>query len=135
MGITPYGARLLIERALQKLTLKRKGETVRKELSKLRDLSVKVEENPLLTSLDELDFSVRCLNCFHSVGIYYIWQLVQKKESDLQKIRGFGRKSLAETVRIISKLDLYLGTKWPEEIIKQFEQKTEKPVLRSRFKI
>ena len=57
-------------------------------------------------SVDELEFSTRTHNCLQSKGIRTIGELLEKKPSDLFKIKNFGRKSLAEVRLKLEELGL-----------------------------
>ncbi len=68
----------------------------------------------LLRSVDELELSVRSANCLQNASIRYIYQLVQKTESEMLKTKNFGRKSLSEIKDILSEMGLALGMTLPE---------------------
>ncbi|MGE0614071.1 MAG: DNA-directed RNA polymerase subunit alpha [Bacteriovoracia bacterium] len=77
---------------------------------------VKEEKNPqfnpnLLRSVEELELSVRSANCLQNANIKYIYELVQKTESEMLKTKNFGRKSLNEIKDILSEMGLSLGMK------------------------
>ena len=63
----------------------------------------------LYRSIDELDLSVRALNCLKNANINLIGELVQKTESELLKTRNFGRKSLNEIKNVLTQMGLNLG--------------------------
>lgn len=67
-----------------------------------RDLSVLV---------NTLDLSVRSSNCLRLAGIKTIGDLVQKTGHQLLRMRGFGRRSLAEIKEILAEKGLSLGMK------------------------
>ncbi|MGC8668335.1 MAG: DNA-directed RNA polymerase subunit alpha [Chthonomonadales bacterium] len=58
--------------------------------------------------IDELEFSVRTLNCLKKAGIVTVRDLVQTSEADLMQIRNFGRKSLEEVRERLAHLGLSL---------------------------
>ena len=60
-------------------------------------------------TIEELELSGRAHNCLKNAGINYVGQLVQKTETELLKLRSFGKKSLDEIVEKLSKLNLKLG--------------------------
>jgi DNA-directed RNA polymerase subunit alpha len=68
----------------------------------------------LYRRVDELELTVRSANCLQNAGIEFIWQLVQKSESDMLKTKNFGRKSLAEIKDVLAELELSLGMRLPE---------------------
>ena len=59
--------------------------------------------------IEELDLSGRAYNCLKGAGINYVGQLVQKTDTELLKIRSFGKKSLDEIIEKLAKLNLKLG--------------------------
>jgi DNA-directed RNA polymerase subunit alpha len=59
--------------------------------------------------LDELELSFRSANCLKKANIRYIGELIQKSETELLKIKNFGRKSLMEIREIVDDLGLELG--------------------------
>ncbi len=63
----------------------------------------------LKTKLADLDLSVRALNCLIAADIEFLGDLVSMNQSDLMKIRNFGKKSLGELEQIITSLDLSFG--------------------------
>jgi len=66
--------------------------------------------------ISELDLSVRASNCLESAQIDTVAQLVSKTESDLLKVRSFGKTSLREVKRKLVELDLTLGMPLPEGV-------------------
>ncbi|NLZ62982.1 MAG: DNA-directed RNA polymerase subunit alpha, partial [Lentisphaerae bacterium] len=50
----------------------------------------------LSISVNDLELSVRALNCLSSANIQCLGELVEKTESQMLKYRNFGKKSLAE---------------------------------------
>jgi DNA-directed RNA polymerase subunit alpha len=67
-----------------------------------------VNEN-LFRSVNELELSVRSSNCLKNAEIKYIYELVQKTESEMLKTKNFGRKSLNEIKGILEEMDLQFG--------------------------
>ena len=63
----------------------------------------------LLTSVDDLELSVRSHNCLKAANIKSLGDLVRKDESEMLKFRNFGRKSLAELVEIVENYGLDFG--------------------------
>jgi DNA-directed RNA polymerase subunit alpha len=66
--------------------------------------------------ISELDLSVRASNCLESARINTVAELVSKSESDLLKVRSFGKTSLREVKRKLTDLDLSLGMPLPEGV-------------------
>jgi len=69
----------------------------------------------LAMSVQELELSVRASNCLDSVKIETVGQLVQMDDSDLLKIRSFGKTSLREVKRKLADIGLSLGMPGPAE--------------------
>lgn len=63
----------------------------------------------LLTSVDDLELSVRSHNCLKAANIKNLSELVRKDEQEMLKFRNFGRKSLAELMEIVENLGLEFG--------------------------
>ena len=82
----------------------------------------------LLRRVDELELSVRSMNCLKNDNIIYIGDLVQKTEGEMLRTPNFGRKSLNEIKEVISGMSLYLGIEipnWPPENISELSKKLE----------
>lgn len=88
---------------------------------------VDVPFNPsLLLKIDELELSVRSMNCLKNDNIVYIGDLVQRSEADMLKTPNFGRKSLNEIREVLQKLNLNLGMSipgWPPESIEDLSNR------------
>jgi DNA-directed RNA polymerase subunit alpha len=63
----------------------------------------------LALPVDDLDLSVRAKNCLDSVSLQTVADLVQNTDSDLMKLRNFGKTSLKEIKKKLSDLGLTLG--------------------------
>ncbi len=63
----------------------------------------------LETRVDDMDFSVRTLNCLRKDGVATIGELIERTESDLMQIRNFGRKSLNEVKAKLVEMELRLA--------------------------
>jgi DNA-directed RNA polymerase subunit alpha len=63
----------------------------------------------LSMSISELDLSVRATNCLMSEKIETIRELVQRQESELLKIRNFGKTSLKEVKKKLADINLAIG--------------------------
>src|SRR5438046_2476314 len=66
-------------------------------------------EQKLNMSVQELDLSVRANNCLESAKIQTVRDLVKQTDSDLLKVRSFGKTSLREVKRKLADLGLSLG--------------------------
>ncbi|MFG0329185.1 MAG: DNA-directed RNA polymerase subunit alpha [Phycisphaerales bacterium] len=64
--------------------------------------------------VNELDLSVRASNCLESARIRTVAELVTKTESELLKVRSFGKTSLREVKKKLDELELSLGMDLPE---------------------
>jgi DNA-directed RNA polymerase subunit alpha len=82
----------------------------------------------LLRKVDELELSVRSMNCLKNDNIIYIGDLVQKTEPEMLRTPNFGRKSLNEIKEVLNGMSLYLGMEipnWPPENIAELSKKLE----------
>jgi DNA-directed RNA polymerase subunit alpha len=82
----------------------------------------------LLRKVDELELSVRSMNCLKNDNIVYIGDLVQKTESEMLRTPNFGRKSLNEIKEVLNSMSLYLGMEipnWPPDNIAELSKKLE----------
>lgn len=87
--------------------------------------------NPnLLRKVEDLELSVRSMNCLKGDNIVYIGDLVQKTENEMLRTPNFGRKSLNEIKEVLSHMGLYLGMQvsgWPldnmDEVSKRAHEK------------
>ena len=82
----------------------------------------------LLRKVDELELSVRSMNCLKNDNIIYIGDLVQKTEPEMLRTPNFGRKSLNEIKEVLNAMSLYLGMEipnWPPDNIAELSKKLE----------
>jgi DNA-directed RNA polymerase subunit alpha len=82
----------------------------------------------LLRKVDELELSVRSMNCLKNDNIIYIGDLVQKTEAEMLRTPNFGRKSLNEIKEVLNSMSLYLGMEvpnWPPDNISELSKKLE----------
>ena len=82
----------------------------------------------LLKKVDELELSVRSMNCLKNDNIIYIGDLVQKTEPEMLRTPNFGRKSLNEIKEVLNSMSLYLGMEipnWPPDNIAELSKKLE----------
>ena len=85
----------------------------------------------LLRKVDELELSVRSMNCLKNDNITYIGDLVQKTEGEMLRTPNFGRKSLNEIKEVLSGMSLYLGMEipnWPPDNIAEMSKKLEEAI-------
>lgn len=80
------------------------------------DTSTTQVDPALLQSVDDLELTVRSLNCLKAERIYYVGDLVQRGEVELLKTPNLGKKSLNEIKQSLADMDLSLGMNlenWP----------------------
>ena len=85
----------------------------------------------LLRKVDELELSVRSMNCLKNDNIIYIGDLVQKSEGEMLRTPNFGRKSLNEIKEVLTGMSLYLGMEipnWPPDNIAEMSKKLEEAI-------
>jgi DNA-directed RNA polymerase subunit alpha len=85
----------------------------------------------LLRKVDELELSVRSMNCLKNDNITYIGDLVQKSEGEMLRTPNFGRKSLNEIKEVLNGMSLYLGMEipnWPPDNIAELSKKLEETI-------
>jgi DNA-directed RNA polymerase subunit alpha len=85
----------------------------------------------LLRKVEELELSVRSMNCLKNDNIIYIGDLVQKSEGEMLRTPNFGRKSLNEIKEVLTGMSLYLGMEipnWPPENIAEMSKKLEEQI-------
>jgi len=68
--------------------------------------NLKEKSKPL--ELDNLDLSIRTMNCFSEEKIYTVEALLKFTENELLKIPNFGRRSLNELKKALARNQLHL---------------------------
>ena len=63
----------------------------------------------LYLAVGDLELSVRSANCLKNANIEYLWQLVDKSEAEMLKIKNLGRKSLNEIKDLLVEHKLTMG--------------------------
>lgn len=110
-------ARILQDQFKKFVTFEDEIEEV--EVEKERELPF----NPnLLRKVDDLELSVRSMNCLRGDNIVYIGDLVQKTENEMLKTPNFGRKSLNEIKEVLAQMGLCLGMQVPEWPVDNVEE-------------
>ena len=121
-------------------TIKQAKRMVEREKQELWDaLETIIREQPtepefnknLLRKVDELELSVRSMNCLKNDNIIYIGDLVQKSEGEMLRTPNFGRKSLNEIKEVLTGMSLYLGMEipnWPPDNIAEMSKKLEEAI-------
>ena len=87
-------------------------ETIDQEVIEMEVQISAVDEElaaKLATPIESLDLTVRAGNCLESIDVNTIGELVKISESDLLKVRSFGKTSLREISRKLSDMGLALG--------------------------
>ncbi len=79
-------------------------ELLEEEVDEQQDGVNRLLEKPI----SELDLSVRASNCLETIEIQTIGQLVARKESELLKVRNFGKTTLREIKQKLAKMSLAL---------------------------
>ena len=99
-----------------------------KEVEKIPQITEPEFNKNLLKKVDELELSVRSMNCLKNDNIIYIGDLVQKTEPEMLRTPNFGRKSLNEIKEVLNSMSLYLGMEipnWPPDNIAELSKKLE----------
>ena len=102
-----------------------------KEIEKKPQVTEPEFNKNLLKKVDELELSVRSMNCLKNDNIVYIGDLVQKTEPEMLRTPNFGRKSLNEIKEVLNSMSLYLGMEipnWPPDNIAELSKKLEENV-------
>ena len=80
------------------------------EAAKAADIMIAREEDSKIQTLEltieELDLSVRSYNCLKRAGINTVYELTNKTEQEMIKVRNLGRKSLEEVKHKLEDLEL-----------------------------
>ena len=96
-------------------------EPEEKQAESKKDTEKERVKRILLTNVDDLELSVRAHNCLKAANIKNIAELVRREESEMLKLRNFGRKSLAELSAIIENLGLEFGMDVDKYLIDETE--------------
>ncbi len=89
------------EKIILEETTKRPGSDMDEETLKMRQL--------LNQRLQDMDLSVRALNCLKAAEVDTLGQLVKYHRADLLKFRNFGKKSLTELDELLEHYNLAFG--------------------------
>ena len=87
-------------------------ETVEEEVVAIEEEESAVDEElaaKLAMPIESLDLTVRSSNCLEAIVIETVGDLVKMTESELLKVRSFGKTSLREIQRKLADLGLTLG--------------------------
>ena len=75
----------------------------------MKEVDTTSDDRILERTIEELDLSVRSYNCLKRAGINTVYDLTEKSEPEMMKVRNLGRKSLEEVK--VKLADLGLGLK------------------------
>ena len=88
-------------------TLSRLNSTIKDQIY---DLESQIIKDPIFgKKVDELELSVRSMNCLNDLNIVYIGDLVECSEGQLLRAPNFGRKSLNEVKEVLKFINLELN--------------------------
>ena len=121
-----YSARIFQDQLGMFVNFDEPQETIVMEQSKEPEFN-----KNLLRKVDELELSVRSMNCLKNDNIIYIGDLVQKSEGEMLRTPNFGRKSLNEIKEVLTGMSLYLGMEipnWPPDNIAELSKKLEEAI-------
>ncbi len=83
-------------------------------ISNISDILVEkeetIKEKTLEAPIENLNLSVRAYNCLKRAGIHTIYDLTQKTESEMMKVKNLGKKSLKDVIANLAELELTLKT-------------------------
>lgn len=82
---------------------------VAKSTEVMKETETASDDRMLDRTIEELDLSVRSYNCLKRAGINTVFDLTEKTEPEMMKVRNLGRKSLEEVK--VKLADLGLGLK------------------------
>lgn len=82
-------------------------------------------DEKLFVPIDDVELSVRSVNCLKEADINYVGELIQKTQSSLLDIKNFGKTSLEEVKERLEEMGLELGMNIDVET---FETEKEKRV-------
>ena len=74
----------------------------------MRESEASTDDHVLDRTIEELDLSVRSYNCLKRAGINTVFDLTEKTEAEMMKVRNLGRKSLEEVKVKLAELGLSL---------------------------
>lgn len=81
---------------------------VAKSADVMKEAETNSEDKMLDRTIEELDLSVRSYNCLKRAGINTVFDLTEKSEPEMMKVRNLGRKSLEEVKYKLADLGLGL---------------------------
>ena len=75
----------------------------------MKEVDTTSDDRILERTIEELDLSVRSYNCLKRAGINTVYDLTEKSEAEMMKVRNLGRKSLEEVLAKLKELGLQLN--------------------------
>ena len=87
------------------------AEFIKTTEAKAEELAVRatIPDEKFNLPVEQLDLSVRTMNCLRRSGITTVGELVSKKPKELLKLRNFGQKSYEEIFEKLKTIDLSLS--------------------------
>lgn len=86
---------------------------IAKTMSIMSHREISEREKLLHSPIEVMEFSVRSYNCLKRAGMHTIFDIVDRTEHDMIKVRNLGKKSLDEVIQKVK--DLGLEFKSPED--------------------
>ena len=99
-------AAILVEQLSPMVSYAKVSQTVEEAGPVQLSISEELYNKPV----DQLNLSVRTLNCLRRGGINTVGELISKSEKELLSLRNFGQKSMTEIEEKLKELGLTLGT-------------------------
>jgi DNA-directed RNA polymerase subunit alpha len=125
-SISPEDAVAMSARILQDQFQKFVNFEDEAETDEQKDQSLPFNAN-LLRKVEDLELSVRSMNCLKNDNIVYIGDLVKKTENEMLRTPNFGRKSLNEIKEVLLQMGLYLGMQINDCSFEDVENAVKKP--------
>ncbi len=98
-----------------------------------RAIRLSIPDEKYNMPVEQLDLSVRTMNCLRRSNITTVGELIGKGTKELLKLRNFGQKSFQEIEDRLANIGLSLNPK-PEEIPVAEEIEEEKPKVKAKKK-
>ena len=92
---------------------------VSQQAEKKEQIRLSIPEEQYNMPVEQMDLSVRTLNCLRRAGITTVGELISKEETELLTLRNFGQKSKQEIVERLAAMGLSLKAPAGEEETKQ----------------
>lgn len=92
---------------------------VSKQAEKKEQIRLSIPEEQYNMPVEQMDLSVRTLNCLRRAGITTVGELISKEERELLTLRNFGLKSKQEIVERLAAMGLSLKAPAGEEEAKE----------------